>query len=213
VEALQRKIAAAGADWRARVQEAFRRLVLERVRVYRRDGHAGLGRYVDGRSPLPVASVAAELFARLPCLRGGGADFPQYFAAIPQPTDDAIEGFLYWSNTLIGSKPILSVTHVAIARGAGARADDALVVGKQIFANHYLNGSVNLTAIVSAGRRSPRYLVILNRSNVDFIRGFFAGLTRMTIERKLKSELPAILDHLARTLESGPPPAAPAQVR
>ena len=99
----------------------------------------------------------------------------------------------------------MSVTHVVMARGSGARARDAIVLGKQLFATHYVNGSLNVTAVVGGDRSPARYLVILNRTNVDLLGGFFAGLTRYSIERRLKSEWSAILEHLARRLESGPP--------
>jgi hypothetical protein len=99
----------------------------------------------------------------------------------------------------------VSVTQVVLARGTGARERDAIVAGKQVFATHYTNGSLNLTALVGGGPGSDQYLVVLNRTNVDFLRGLFAGLTRLSIERRLRSELSEVLEQLAQRLESGLP--------
>jgi hypothetical protein len=116
-----------------------------------------------------------------------------------------LDTFFYWSKERLGGKSIVSATQVVVARGQDARSTDALVVGKQLFATHYMNGSLNVTAIVSTGKGSAQYLVILNRTNVDFLRGLFGGLVRLTVERRIKAELPSILDQLAKRLESEPP--------
>ena len=119
-----------------------------------------------------------------------------------------VESFVYWSKERFGGRPVISVTHVSMLRGAGAAQPDALVAGKQIFATHYMNGALALTAIVGGGPGSRRYLAYLNRSEVDVLSGFFGGLVRWLVERRLKSEASDVLQGLRRRLESGLPPVA-----
>ena len=205
IEALQRATNAAALQWEPQLDDAFRRLILERVQAYRSGGHPALGQWVDGRSPMPLDAVFGSLMKRTPCLAERFTDLADHLERFPDPVDTPFDTFFYWSKQRISGKPIISATHVVMTRGAGPRSTDALVVGKQLFATHYMNGSLNVTAIVSNGPGSAQYLVILNRTNVDFLRGLFGGLVRLTVERRIKSELPAILDQLAQKLESGPP--------
>jgi hypothetical protein len=205
VEMLRQEVDAAGETWAPRLDDAFRRIVLDRVQSYTTGGHRALGQYVDGRSPVPLDAVFGSLLKRTPCLTARFADLAEYVEGAPEAPDSAFESFLYWSKERLGAKPIVSATHVIVGREHGFRASDALIVGKQIFATHYMNGSLNITAVVGSGPGSPHYLVILNRTNVDFLRGILGGLARMTVERRIKAELPSILDQLARMLESGRP--------
>ena len=55
---------------------------------------------------------------------------------------------------------------------------DALVAGKEIFATHYVNASLGLTAIVRGEPGGPNYLAYVNRSEVDMLGGMFGGLVR-----------------------------------
>ena len=89
-----------------------------------------------------------------------------------------------------------------------AAQPDALVAGKQIFATHYMNGALALTAIVGGGPGSRRYLAYLNRSEVDVLGGFLGGLVRWIVERRLKSEASEVLQGLRRRIERGLPPVA-----
>ena len=98
----------------------------------------------------------------------------------------------------------ISANEVVIARPGPGGAREVFVAGKQVFATHYLNGSLNLTALVG-GEEAARYLVILNRARVDVVQGFFGGLTRVFVERRLRSELSSVIEGLAKRLESGPP--------
>lgn len=205
IEILRQEMDPAGRNGDARLDAAFRRLILDRMRGYMEGGHPALGRWVDGRSPEPLDAVFASLLKRTPCVTEQFADLADYLERFPDPVDRRFDTFFYWSKERLGGKPIVSATQVVIARGRGDRARDALVVGRQLFATHYMNGSLNVTAVVGSGPGSAQYLVILNRTNVDFLRGFFGTFARKAVERRIKSELPAILAQLARKLETGPP--------
>ena len=61
-----------------------------------------------------------------------------------------------------------------------------------------------MTAIVRA--EPVNYLVYLNRSEVDLVKGAFGGLVRETIEDRLKTESESVLQSLRQRLESGDPP-------
>jgi hypothetical protein len=98
------------------------------------------------------------------------------------------------------------VTHVSIVRSADPGVPEALVAAKQTFATHYMTGSLALTTITGGADRSPRYLMYLNRSRVDVLGGFFGGLVRRIMERRLRTEATDVVQGLRRRLEAREPP-------
>jgi hypothetical protein len=79
------------------------------------------------------------------------------------------------------------------------------VAGKGIFATHYVNASLGLTAILRGSPGSPNYLAYVNRSDVDMAGGVLGGLVRVFMERRLKKEAATVLLGLRQRLESGDP--------
>ena len=179
-------------DWKSVLQDGFRRVVLQRVEAYLAHG-------------LSSPAVFSSIVRRSMCLTEQLPAFANYLDRYPQVSMPQVESFIYWSKERFGGKPVISVTHVSMLRGAGAAQPDALVAGKQIFATHYMNGALALTAIVGGGPGSRRYLAYLNRSEVDVLGGFLGGLARWLVERRLKSEASDVLQGLRRRIESGPP--------
>ena len=194
--ALQSTAAGSEGDRRARMQEAFRRVVLSRVTGYLADG--------DQRTP---PSPFAALVAHSTWLTAQMAPLAEYLTGYPRSSMPGVDSFVYWSKERLAGKAIISVTHVSIVRGHDAGQPDALVAAKGIFATHYVNASLALTAIVRGDSGRPNYLVYLNRSDVDAFGGFFGGMVRWVAERRLKGEAALVLQGLRRRLESGLPPS------
>ena len=84
---------------------------------------------------------------------------------------------------------------------AGHPSWSALTTGGSSIAG---NASLGLTAIMR-GSDGRNYLVYLNRSEVDVLGGFFGGLVRMVVGRRLKAEASDVLRGLRNRLESGEP--------
>ena len=80
-----------------------------------------------------------------------------------------------------------------------------LVAGKQLFATHYVEGGLGLTLVTRDGANGEPYLVYVNRSQLDLLRGFFGGLARGVLESRLKRHAPQIVRGLRTRLESGTP--------
>lgn len=189
-------------DWKPGVQQEFRRIVLDRTATYLSDGDLGLPPYNDHRDPIAADAEFASLIRRLGLLPPGISEYLQAYPRIGHP--DVVESFLYWSKETLGGKPIVSVTHAALVRGAGSTGAPALVVSKQVFATHYRTGAVSMTAI--AGSSPNRSLVYLHRSHVDVLQGFFAGLVRRIVEGRIRDEAPAVLNAIRARLERSNPP-------
>jgi hypothetical protein len=205
LEALQKLMVGRLADWEPAVQTEFRRLMIDRVRIYEHKGQSALQPYVDRGPPIDPSGVFASLVAHSPYLSANFPEFSAYLTQYPKASADRVESLLYWSKELMGNRPIISITHLNILRNPGCAGLDALVAAKQIFATHYLNGSLGLTAVVHGCSDQPNYLVYVNRSQVDVLGGFWGGVVRMIIERRVKGESADILTALRERLESGEP--------
>jgi hypothetical protein len=203
---LQRVPDLAGRDWRPALQQAFRALVLKRVTAYLADGPAALAPYADAGTPaLPAARFASVLGHSL-FLTEHLPRFTHYLDRYPQTSMAGLESFVYWSKERLAGAASISAVHVSILRGGAPGTPDALVAGKQIFATHYVNASLSITAIVHGGAGGHSYLVYLNRSEVDVLGGMFGGVVRWLTERRLKAEAATVLEGLRARLESGEPP-------
>ena len=199
-------VAAAGTEWGDAAQCEFRRLLVERVKQYRAGGLAALQPPADRRKPKELESVLSAIIGQSPYLTRLPA-VVAWLKAYPR-ADPAVESFLYWSKENYGKgKSVVSVTHVGILRaGLNARVPPVIVVGKQIFATHYVEGSLGLTMVVrDAGSGTP-YLLYVNRSQVDLLRGFFGALVRGMVEERVERQAPQIIQGLRGRLESGAPP-------
>jgi len=204
IQRMQRVIAEAGGAWKASVQQAFRRLMLDRVLAYRAYGPSGLGSYADGHSDGSLAKVAGQLLQRSPYLRANTPALVEYLDRYPNlPLPDA-ESFLYWSIEELGGRPTSTATHVTILRPDGPDLPDTLVAGRQVFATHYQNGSLGLTMLLRGCNGPPNYLAYVNRSEVDVIRGLFGWLARRVIQGRLEDDAVGILEGLRERMSNPP---------
>jgi hypothetical protein len=120
----------------------------------------------------------------------------------PASSDDRMTDFVYWSKELVRSRPVVSITHVAIA----AATDDgpvAYAVGsKQIYAMHYYDASLGLTLLVPdrTSTTPATYVVYVNRSRIDLFDGFFGGVARKIVAGKARGIVAEQLQRLQGVL-------------
>jgi hypothetical protein len=208
ISVLSRAAAAGGEGWREAVQREFRRLLVNRVNAYRAGGLAALPAPADRARPRSLdASLTAIVEAspyldRLPAVATWLREYPAANASV--------ESFFYWSKEFYGEgKPVISITHVGIVRpGPDRRLPAVLVAGKQILATHYANAGLGLTMILEDTAGTP-YLVYLNRTELDLLRGFFGPFARGILEARLGRHAPRIVAGLRARLESGAVESAP----
>jgi hypothetical protein len=194
-------------SWREAVTREFRQLMLERVKEYELTGLAGLPPQVDRSIPRLPHSAFEALLSKSTYLERtlpGTADSLRWY---PQMHLSGIESFFYWSKERYGSgKPVISITHVTIRRSEDGVAPAVLVTGKQIFATHYTNASLGVTAIL----RGPttNYLVYINRTHLDLLGGVFGSWKQAIMGSRLKRDTPDVFRTLKARLESGLPPGS-----
>jgi len=92
---------------------------------------------------------------------------------------------------------------VHIVRPVGPSLPVVVVLGQEVFASHYRDGSLGTTFVLDGGK--TRYLVYLNRSRLDRLGGMFSSVKRSLVERRLASEVKIGLESVRRRIESGDP--------
>jgi hypothetical protein len=187
----------------------FRRLVLERVNAYVDRGHRGIPDYQARRNPVDLASTFATVLERSSFLAARAADLAAYLEQYPAAQLAGVESFLYWSKEKFARKPVISATHVAIMRGNSRRQfPEVLIASKQVFATHYMNGSLAVSMLLSDPSGSPpRYLVYVNRSAVDVVGGLL-GIRRTVIEGRLQRETERLFAIQRNRLDGSARPSA-----
>jgi hypothetical protein len=204
IESLK-KVAATGGDWKPAMQREFRRLLLKRVTKYQADGLAGLPPYVDRATPTNPSDQFDLILDRSPHLRSYLPEVADGLSNYPQAELPSSGSFMYWSKEHYGrGKPVISVTQVHVVRPTGPSLPAVVVIGQEVFASHYRDGSLGTTFVLESG--TTRYLAYLNRSRLDGLDGMFGGLKRTVVERKLRSEVKDAIDGIRRRIESGNPP-------
>lgn len=200
IERFQKDVDWNAPDYALQATNLFKQMLVDYVRDYRSRGDAALLQYNDKRE---AVSLAAEQRA-LATASGYVNDVLNGERSKLQVVEDAI----VWSKIKFGLKPVIAVNHITIYRRDREVGPQVLIAAKQIYANHYFNGSLALTAFVKIPEGT--YLVYENRSRADGLEGPFGKLKRGVVEKKAVAGLKTILEH-SRTSFDGTALAATAQ--
>ena len=195
-----RKIAeSAAAKGDEPVQQAFRAVIFERVTRYLNGGLDALPAYADKDDRVKTVDVLARLLQRSPYVTERQPALAAFVRQYPAASLDGGSGFLYWALDRVEDRPVVSVTHVAIARNTPASGRPLVTVaGTQVFATHYYQGSLGLTYLVGG---NPRYLVYVNRTELDVLGGFFSAIKRAILESRLRRDVARLITGLRGRLE------------
>jgi hypothetical protein len=148
---------------------------------------------------VPAGPLSAACTVRV--VRHRVAEYLSGYPRVNHP--DVVDTFLFWSRETLGFKPITNITHLTLMQSDTPEMPGALVISKQVYANHYKDAAVAVTAIVGSPGRPD--LVYAHRSEVDVLDGVRGGVTRHMIERRVRQEAPAVITALRIRLESGDP--------
>jgi hypothetical protein len=194
IAALRQAAYTGGPGWKEAVQQEFKRVVLGRLAAYEAGGFVGIAPYADRREPTDPRTAFDALVAHSPYLPSGAL------------SGDPSASFFYWSKEQYGAgKAVIATTQVNIVRPQLPSAVRLAVISREIFATHYRNASLGLAA-VTEDAAGQRYLVYVNRSQLDLLTGVFGGWKRSLVEGRLKSESANVFNEVRRRLESGSPP-------
>ena len=193
IERFRKEIDWNAADYPIKVTSLFKQMLSDYVRDYRTRGEAALIEYNDKRNEVSLASEQRALSTSSGYINGLLGD--------SQAGLQLVEDAIVWSKIKFGLKPVIAVNHVTIYRRAGEVGPQVLIASKQLYANHYFNASLALTAFVNVPGSTPgAYLVYENRSRADGLDGPFGKIKRGVVEKKALEGLKSILEHSQASL-------------
>ena len=185
-------------DWNApnyqlAATNLFKQMLLDYVRDYRTRGEAALIEYNDKQKEVSLAAEQRALNA--------ASSYVNDLLARTRSDLQVAEDSIVWSKIKFGLKPVIAINHVRIFRRNSDAGPQVLIASNQIYANHYFNASLALTAFVNIpGVDHGAYLVYENRSRADGLEGPFGKLKRGVVEKKALEGLKSILEHSQASL-------------
>ncbi|HJS23579.1 MAG TPA: hypothetical protein VJ751_04350 [Pyrinomonadaceae bacterium] len=194
IERFRKEIDWNAPDYALKVTSLFKQMLSEYVREYRTRGEAALIQYNDKRNEIDLAAEQRAL--------GEASGYINSLLADSNAGLQLIEDAIVWSKIKFGLKPVIAVNHITIYKRDREVGPQVLIASKQIYASHYFNASLALTAFVTVpGTSQGAYLVSENRSRADGLEGPFGKIKRGVVEKKALEGLKAILEHSQMSLE------------
>lgn len=193
------------ADYQERANALARRMLFDYLQAYQQTGNAALIEYQDGKKTVRLADEFHSLLEQSQFLADYAPEFYKYLEEFPKASSPNIEDFIYWSKEKYGLNPVLSMTQVIIYKRALGNGTEYLIASKQLYANHYFDGSLGL-AIYVEGSQGPAasgsYMMYLNRSRADALQGLFLGIKRSLIGGRVREGLAKNLKLVKKRIES-----------
>lgn len=194
IERLRREVNWQAADYQTKAAELLKTMLAEYVSEYVARGPEALIAYNDKRDEVRLADEQQALSTTSGYLNDLLRD--------SQSRLRLVEDAIVWSKVKFGLKPVLMIEHIKVYKDEREHGPQVLIASQQIYANHYFNSSLALTAFVSVPDANPAaYLVYENRSRTDGLQGAFSKFKRGMIENKAVAGLKSILEHTKIGLE------------
>ncbi len=204
LERLQKEVDWSAADASAKANALFREIMLGYVQQYLKEGNAALPVYVDSKDPTSVAKTFSGLLEDSPYLPEYVPELNNYLADFPKAELPGATEFLYWSTNDIGLKPLTVLTQVVVYPWERGGNTDAVIAGKQLYADHYFHAALELRFLVRDSSRPDAtgfYLITLDRSRSDGLTGIKGSLIGGTLRRHARDAMQSYLEHSKARLE------------
>ena len=158
-------------DAQQQVTNYTRQRLVDYVTAYRARGDSALVDY-DGAPVVRASDAFAALLGDSPYVYQYAPSLQQYLSTYPRTKLDDASEVVYWSEDAAPHlRRILSVTH-AVLYSPPELPGTSLVASKQIYANHYFEGALDLTTIIDrqdASGAAGSYLLVLRRYRFDYL--------------------------------------------
>jgi hypothetical protein len=201
-------------DYRAQVTLLFKNILLDYVRDYLRQGDAAMIEYNDKPKGIRLAGETQSLIEASTFGQSIPSNLSPDSKRLSESGLSVVENALVWSKIKFGLKPVIAINHIVIYKQEHTTGPQVLVLSKQIYANHYFDASLAVTAFGKDPKANDEsYLFYENRSRVDGLNGLFGRLKRGVIEDQAVDNLTTILEKSKASLlarMSGQPQAVPA---
>jgi hypothetical protein len=205
IRALQAEVDWSQPDIANEVNGRMQRMALDLLQSYRKDGNRVLQTYHDLDHPFNVDAELRSFLARSDALTSYLPDLRRYLLDYPKTNLANVESVFFWEKVNFGMKPTLRLNHAISYRSEGPRGAADVVVVKQLFASHYFQLALDLSACVPATSPSGDrgfYLISLRGSTQQGFSGLMGSLLRRIVVSKTRTTQEKWLMRIKDALES-----------
>lgn len=191
-------------DAAVRVNEGVRQMALDTLLRYQKGGDRALPAYADRNHPVHVAEQLQSLLSRSEATPVYLPELNRYLLEYPHTKLKNIETMFYWEKVAFGLKPTLRLNHAIAYESTGPRGTGHIFAVKQLYASHYFELALDLTAAIPDSSRTDGkgfYLISLKGSTQQGLTGLTGSLLRRLIVSRTRSAQDNTLIGIKKTLE------------
>lgn len=192
IQRFQKSIDWNAIDYKEQVNQLFRLMIVEYVTAYLQRGDAALIEYADQSPAVPLAREQESLLENLLYVNDAAPEFVHHLKTLPQSSVPA-ERSLSWAKINFGLKPVVVITDTSTYRSEVDGVPRVLVLSKQIYAHHYFDASLSLTAIIGDHTRTSSNLLYVNHSRAGVLAGSFSKFKHEIVEGRATKDLKDLL--------------------
>jgi hypothetical protein len=183
----------------------FARAMIAYVTAYRARGKAALVVYDDQAHPIASSDVWAGILSRSPYMFEYAPALQRYLANYPEDRPANVsDRFVWGEDDVPGAKPILTVSHQVVYQPPEL-AGVTLVATEMLYSDHYLDGSLDLTAVIDrtvGSDTSGVAVVIVRRLHFDDLPSGGILNIRGKVIGKMREQLEVFLRDTKRRSEA-----------
>ena len=201
---LQEAVVWTASDVAEQVNSRVRKMALELLVRYQERGNSVLEIYQDKSRAFNIDAEFQSLLSQSEVLPFYLPELKRYLLEYPTAMPPNVESFFYWEKVDFGLKPTLRLNHVMAYQSTGPIGTAYLVVVKQLWASHYFQLALDLTAsIPKSGRANSAgsYVISLKISTQQGLTGFSGFFRRKVVVRKTLSAQENYLINIKKALE------------
>jgi hypothetical protein len=168
----------------------YKAVLFAHLDKYRAGGMEQLLAYQDREATVRLAAETADLLTAKPSILEQAPAFHHHSRRYPAGASANIENFFYWSKEAFGFKPVVGLNHVSVYTDAAT--GNVLIATTQIYASHYLDGSIGIHALLpdSMSANEPGfYWLYMNRTRVGRLGGLLGAISRPIVSRRARAGL------------------------
>jgi hypothetical protein len=193
IERLNKELDTEAPDYQRQATGLLKVMLVDYVRDYLARGDAALIKYYDKSKEVPLAHEQRALMAASNYMNNVVPEVSEDLKGFPKTKTSIVENAIVWSKIKFGLKPVIAINHITVYKRQ--QNPQIVVASRQIYANHYFDSSLALTAFTSIPGATPgSYLFYENRSRVDGMEGAFGKFKRGIVEDKALDGLKGILE-------------------
>jgi hypothetical protein len=183
----------------------YKAVLFAHLDKYRAGGMAQLLSYQDREATVRLAAETSELLAATPSILEQAPALQHHIRRYPAGASANMENFFYWSKEQFGFKPVVGLNHVSVYTDADT--GNVLIATTQIYASHYLDGSIGIHALLpdSMSANEPGfYWLYMNRTRIGRLAGFLGTISRPIVQRRARAGLMKSMQQTKQRFEAAP---------